>query len=423
MKFFENFDEKLSPIVAKLDSNKYVNAMKEGMFLSMPIMMIGSVFALLMNFPISSFGSLMASVFGDGWMMPLLIGYFCTISVCSLMVLFGVTRALAKNYGLNEIYTVAIAFVAYIIIMPVETGSLSLPGNCGTGNTLIAIIVAIATVEIVHFVEAHGWTIKLPKEVPAFVAKSFNSLVPDFFVVVIFMIVRIIFANTSYGYFDTFVMSVIAAPLNGLTTSVFGFVIITAIGNLTYWFGISPGTIGSIFSPFLTANTGLNSEAFSAGLPGVAIIDDQFRDMVTCIGGSGSTLAFCILMLVIAKSKQLKAVGKVALVPSIFNVNEPIAFGTPIVFNVRLIIPFLIAPAVNTFITYGACAAGIVPISHGLSMPFTIPFVIKGFLNFGWQGAVLMCLLVVIDGLIYLPFFKSYDADLCKSEAAASEEE
>ncbi|MBR0137563.1 MAG: PTS sugar transporter subunit IIC [Erysipelotrichaceae bacterium] len=244
MKFFENFDEKLSPLVAKLDSNRYVNAMKEGMFVSMPVMMIGALFALLMNFPISGFADLMTNLFGPGYFEYLLVGYFCTISVCSLLVLFGVSRALAKTYDLNEIYSVAIAFVAYIIIMPVETASLSLPGNCGTGNTLIAIIVAILTVEIIRFVTVRGWTIKMPKEVPPFVAKSFNSLVPDFFVVGVFMLIRIIFKQTSYGYFDVFVMSVIAAPLKGLTTSMIGFIIITAVGNLTYWFGISPGTIG-----------------------------------------------------------------------------------------------------------------------------------------------------------------------------------
>ena len=145
--------------------------------------------------------------------------------------------------------------------------------------------------------------------------------------------------------------------------------------------------------------------------------------MVTCIGGSGSTLAFCFAMLLLAKSKQLKAVGKVALIPSIFNVNEPIAFGTPIVFNVRMLIPFLLTPAVNTTTSYLACKVGLVPISHGLSMPFTIPFFIKGLLNFGWQGCILMFLLVVVDFFIYLPFLRSYDKDLCKQEALAAEEE
>lgn len=423
MKLFENFNEKLSPIIGKLDSNRYINALKEGMFIAMPIMMIGSVFSLIMNFPVPAFNTFIASVFGDGWVNNILVGYFCTMGLAALLMLLGISRSLAKAYEMNEVFTISASIVAYLLIMPINGDSLSIPGSFGTGQILVTLIVGIVAVEILHFVEKHGWTIKLPKEVPAFVAKSFSSLIPEFILVAIFFTIRCLFTLTPYGDLSSFIMGVIAAPLGILATSVPGIIVLIVISNITYWFGISPGTIGSLFEPFLLMGTAANSEAFVKGIAGTHIFDSAFRDQFTCIGGSGCTLALVIGMVFFAKSKQNKSVGKMSLIPAIFNVNEPVAFGAPIVFNLRLLLPFIIAPTVGILIAYAAMSIGLVPVSNGVVLPFTIPVGIKAFLNYGWQGTVLQLFILVIQIFIYLPFFKAYDKDLLKKEKLSQEEQ
>lgn len=421
MKFSEKLQEKLGVAVGYLDSNRYINALKEGMFLAMPIMMIGSVFALLMNFPIAAFTQFVTGLFGDKWFSTILTGYFCTMGMAGLMFLIGIARSLADTYGMNTTYTIAATVVAYVLLMPLNGDAISVIGSFGTSQILTVLIVSIIAIEILNFVEKRGWTIKLPKEVPAFVSKSFSSLIPQFILIVAFVLIRVLFSLTPYGTIDAFIMGVIAAPLGKLATSVPGIVLLIVICNLTYWFGISPGTIGSMFEPFLLANTAANSLAFMETGKGVAIMDSAFRDQITCIGGSGGTLGLVICMLLFAKSKQNKEVGKLSAIPAIFNVNEPIVFGAPIIFNLHLLVPFILSPVVSIVIAYACMYFGIVPISNGVQLPFTIPVGLKAFFNYGWQGTVLQLLLVVVQVFVWLPFFKAYDSSLVKKESESNE--
>ncbi|MCH1941955.1 PTS sugar transporter subunit IIC [Holdemania massiliensis] len=421
MKFLDHFEERLSGIVGWLDSNRYINALKEGMFLAMPVMMIGSLFALLMNFPIPAFTQFVVSLFGDAWNSTILTGYFCTMGMVGLLFLIGISRSLAKAYEMNEVYTISAVLIAYVLIMPFNGDAISVIGCFGTSQILTVLIVSIIAVELLHFIEKRGWTIKLPKEVPAFVSKSFSALIPEFLLIFVFLMIRVIFGLTPYGYLDAFIIGVISAPLGKLATSVPGIILLIVISNVTYWFGISPGTIGSIFEPFLLANTAANNLAYLNGSTGTAILDSCFRDQITCIGGSGGTIGLVICMLIFARSKQNKAVGKMSAIPALFNVNEPVVFGAPVIFNIRLLVPFVLSPVVSIIIAYLSMMTGLVPVSNGIQLPFTIPIGLKAFFNYGWQGTLLQLGLVVVQVLIWMPFFKAYDKDLIKKEAAAVE--
>lgn len=145
------------------------------------------------------------------------------------------------------------------------------------------------------------------------------------------------------------------------------------------------------------------------------------------MGGSGSTtLGLCLMLLFLARSQQFKSLGKLAIGPQIFTMNEPLTFGIPIVLNPLMVIPFTIVALVLTLMAYGSMAVGMVPYPNGINIPWTTPPIIAGCLVSGWQGALLNVVQIIVSALIYYPFFQAADnkaiADERNMEAALDEE-
>ena len=137
------------------------------------------------------------------------------------------------------------------------------------------------------------------------------------------------------------------------------------------------------------------------------------------VGGSGATLGLTILMLTLAKSEQLKAIGKAEIVPALFNINEPLIFGLPIVYNPALAIPFMLAPMASAAIAYLAISMRIIP-SVIVQMPWPTPVGLGAFISFGgsFTAALVAIVCALVATIIYFPFFKKYDKQLCEEEAA-----
>jgi cellobiose PTS system EIIC component len=180
--------------------------------------------------------------------------------------------------------------------------------------------------------------------------------------------------------------------------------------------------VSSVAYPFWMAQLAANDAALKAGAPLPGIVCEPFFHMFTHIGGSGITWPLTIMFLFSA-SKQLKSLGKIELIPAVFNINEPIIFGAPLVLNPRMFIPFILAPAVTVTINYIAFATQIVP-RIVFQPPFTVPVFFGGLIATGgyWQGAVLQLVNLIVAGLIYYPFFKSYEKELVENEKKAERE-
>jgi PTS system cellobiose-specific IIC component len=168
--------------------------------------------------------------------------------------------------------------------------------------------------------------------------------------------------------------------------------------------------------PIWLALTADNAAAFAAGKALPHIVNYQFYSNFMKIGGFGSTFGLALLLLFTAKSSQYKALGKLAIAPGFFGINEPIIFGLPIVLNPIMMIPFIIVPLVMAVIAYFAMSTGMVPYTNGTNIPWTTPPVIAGFLVSGWRGAVLNIVQIAISAAIYYPFFKSVDRLAYKKE-------
>lgn len=130
------------------------------------------------------------------------------------------------------------------------------------------------------------------------------------------------------------------------------------------------------------------------------------------------TFALVLLMLFRARSKQMKQLGKLSFGASLFNISEPIVFGTPIVMNPTLLIPFILAPLVSVIITYLAMDFGWVARPNGVLVPWTTPVLISGYLATGGKisGMVLQAVNIIVAMCIYYPFFRVWDKKKAQEE-------
>lgn len=259
----------------------------------------------------------------------------------------------------------------------------------------------------------------MPAGVPPTVVQSFAALIPAGIVMIVFFAVNAAFVACGTDAF-TFIFTFLQTPLLGLGDTLGAMVIAYIFLHLFWFFGVNGGSVvGAVFNPILTTLGLENLEAYKAGTELPHIITQQFQDLFATFGGCGSTLSLLIAMLLFCKSKRITELGKLALVPGIFGINEPIVFGLPIVLNPTILIPFMLVPTLNIVITYFVMNMGIVPPCNGINVPWTCPVIISGFLATNWVGSVLQGLLLILGVFVYMPFIKIMDKQYMQDEAAA----
>ena len=206
-------------------------------------------------------------------------------------------------------------------------------------------------------------------------------------------------------------------PLNSLGGSVWSLVVLILVQMLLWFFGIHgsnviSGVITAVYLPMATAN--LEAYAASKALPN--ILCNTFYDTFSGIGGAGGTLSLCIVILLFAKSKQNKTMGKLGIIPGLFTINEPVVFGYPLIMNPLMAIPFILTPIVQTLVAYFSMYIGLVPRFTGVQVPWCMPIILKPLLAGGWQAAILQVVCIFIGCLIWYPFFKVSDKQRYEQE-------
>lgn len=425
-KFVNGLQDKLGPIAIKLDSNRYLSAIKNGFFIAMPLLIIGSMFLLVTQLPIDAFNDFMASTFGAGWSDPFLQVYNMTMNVMTIFVILGIAAELAKYYDVDRFSAQASAFAAFLVLTPITTtdeGSFLPMTNFGASGLFVGMITAILATEVFRFVIQRGWVIRMPESVPSNVSKSFSALIPGVFVVVIFVIVRGIFAMTAYETAHNFIFEVLQTPLLALGSSLPATLIILLFEGLLWSFGIHGSNIvGAVMQPIWLALTVENATAYANGTALPHIVNYQFYSNFVKLGGAGATFGLAIACLVFSKSSQFKTLGRLSIAPGMFNINEPLTFGVPIVLNPIMLIPYILCPLILCLVSYAAMATGLVPLTNGANLPWTMPPVIAGFILCGWRGAVLQIVEIFISFALFYPFFKMEDAKAYKVEMEGAEE-
>src|SRR5699024_5148317 len=185
--------------------------------------------------------------------------------------------------------------------------------------------------------------------------------------------------------------------------------LIWILSNFIWFFGIHGIVIVSIVNPILISIDLENLEHTSAGTEPIHIIGKNFTNVYGGMTGAGIIMGLIILMTFFAKSKQYRTLGKLSIVPDIFSIAEPAIFGTPIVLNLVLIIPFVLIPTISILVAFFLTKIGILPILSGIQLPWSTPVILQGFLLGGWRVALYQIFLLAFSAIVYYPFFQVLD--------------
>lgn len=421
----EKIADKLLPIATKLSTQRHLSAVKDSFIISMPLVMAASLFilinALAVNFFKTEALSGLATIVNQG-----------TLGVLSVLIAFMTASNLADYYlrnkpelvnsGFTKMHAGGLAIALMFMLMPTTqqivvegiTDSATISGMfsqdlTSSSGLIYSILTALIGTEIfARFASVKVLRIKMPDNVPPAIEKSFNALIPEFITITIFAV--IVFGLDKYFglTIPALVTAIISKPLSGFVLSSLGLIFLQFISDLLWVFGIHGSPILSPIrtAPMLEALTE-NISASGANLPIPNIVTEPFMNMYGLIGGGGCVLALIIAIFIVSRRKDHKTVAKLGLVPSLFNISEPIMFGLPVVMNPIFMIPAIIIPSINLVIAYIFTNLNIVGRVIA-QVPWITP---PGFYAFFATGgdimaAILSIALLALDVLIYIPFVK-----------------
>ncbi len=421
--FTRILEEKFLPIAAKIQQNRYLMSLRDGLVMSLPLMIVGSFTIIIAEMPVDAYQNMMLSVFGDNWKwFNWGVIFASTMGLVGMIASVGVSYALIKSYDKPALPGAVISLSGFFILLHQMEGGGYATQFLGSQGLFAGMVVAIITAKVYVFVLDKGWTIKLPEQVPPAISNQFLALTPAAITTVMWTAVRFGFAHTGYITFSDFILQVLQVPLTAVGTGIAG-TAVAVFFNSAFWFvGIHGAAIvGSVFNPIWQAATLDNLAAFQAGTDIPNIVTAEFISNLIYQGGSGATLSLAFIMAFLAKSQQIQYIGRLSIAPGLFNINETVTFGLPIIMNPMMMLPFFVAPLVITFISYFAIASGLVGRLPGLAAPWTMPIILSGFYIGNGDVRVVLLQIVnfVITGLIYFPFIAAWDKKKYAEEQGA----
>ena len=419
-KFTTLLNEKLSGPMAKLANQRHLRAIRDGIVATLPLIIVGSFFLIVANPPLPESWGIYQ--FLTGHAAQIVLPYRMTMYIMTLYAVFGIGNSLAKSYDLDGLSGGILAEIAYLLtIVPVNvtvddagvTGFVIPMAKLGSAGLFVGIITSIIAVEIYRFMDKKGIKITMPDAVPPAVARSFENLIPTAVVILLIGSITYWIGFDWHGF-----MSTLVAPLVDASDSLGSVILIVFLTCFFWCFGIHGASIvGSLARPVWLILLEKNATALAQGQAMPNVAPEPFYQWFIWIGGAGCTIGLAILMAFKSKSSYAKNLGKTVFAPACFNINEPIIFGTPIVLNPTLMIPFILSPVVCAIIAYICTTIGLVS-RVSVTAPWTLPGPIGAYLATGgdWRAAVLNVVLIIISTVIYYPFFKMWDNELLAEE-------
>ena len=426
MEKFQHFmEETVVPVGQKIATQRHLAAVRDGLTILIPITVIGGFAMLLAMPPVPAsitepsnffYAFLLAwKAFASEHAATLLLPYYLTIGAISIYVVCGVSYQLAKSYKMNGINNMIMALLVYLCVsgaFDMSTNSINV-AMLGAGYMFAAMVIGLLVVEINRFFAKHNIVIKLPDSVPPNVAAPFNVLLPGAANVILFIALDSLIKMMTGAGLASLVYTIFQ-PLMKAGTSLPAWWIFNIVPTIFWWFGIHGGNmVGVVLTPITTAGLAANAEAVAAGQAPQYILAGSVNGI---FGNWITYLAMNIVILLFAKSKQARSVSKIAIVPSMFNINEPSIFGLPTVLNVYTLIPMLLGTVINSSIYWFAASANLCGKFY-VTLPFTVPGPLAAWLGTGDFRTVIVWLIVfVIDLLLITPFIMTYDRQLLKAE-------
>ena len=427
----EKLDKILSPIGAKVGNQIHLKSISNGMMMTLPLIVVGSIFLILANPPVNPdlvnpetaniFMKFMLSwkEFAVDNYQTLTTPYNMTMGIVGMMSAFAIAYCLASEYKMKASISGLISTAMFLMICAPSVDGAIATNFLGADGLFIAIIIGLSSVEVTRFVESNGWQFKFPDTVPPAVTAFVNSLLPLLLnIIVLYGINILIISNIGISIPEA-IMKVLTPALS-VVDNIWGYLAIITLGNVLWLLGVN-GT--SIIFPIVFAlgiqNTGINADLVAKGQdPRVIMNLQMFRFAI--LGGAGNTLGLTLLMMK-SKSAHLKSLGRLGIVPGVCGINEPIIFGGPIVFNPILAIPFIVTPIITVGLGYLAQVMGLITPGYLVDPSFTPFFAQAYFSSMDWRNVLFVFGLVILSIVIYYPFFKIYEKNMLAQEGVSSD--
>lgn len=420
--------EKVAPISNMISNEPHLAALRDGLVNLVPYTVIGGFATLLASPPVDP-----KLVKPTNWFFKILLGWYywakansqalltpynLSIGIISVYVVLGVAYQLAIHYKMSAFPTCLVSLMSFLCIaspLTVDKAGqwhITLSG-LSSNSMFTAIVVALLSVQICHFMGTHKMTIKLPDTVPANVTAPFEAMTPLVVNIIIWMVL------------DSFSKSIFHAGLSNLIFKIFepilhvgvslpAMMFLSELALMFWFFGIhGDNMIGAVITPIVTANIVQNMQEYSAGKPITNIFANNFHFIF------GEAVVYCAIlwsMLIFAKSPQLHALSRFALPANLFNINEPQVFGIPTVMNLLTFIPSFICLLLDLPIAYFATILGIMN-KTVLSLPWTMPAPLYAIIStLDWRAGIIWLIEFFLDLTIMIPFMKMYDKQLIEEE-------
>lgn len=419
----ENMMNNVLKFASKIQENKYLDAISKGLMGTLPILMIGSIALLLAVLPIDAWKSFVSTI---GLTPYLLAASTVTTSCMAIYSAFLMGNRLATTLHENGVTAGIISIFAFLVVTPLNEGALNM-NYMGAQGLFTAIFASLAATRIYcALMKCEKLKIKMPESVPPVISNTFSSIFPCLFTGAIMIAIATIFSFTPWGSIAEMIYTLVASPLNALGGSVWSLVVIVLVQMLLWFFGIHGSlVVGTVIQAVYMPMALDNMAALQNGTPVNElpnILGNTFYSLYAGIGGAGGTLSLLIVMILFGKAKKNKELAKLAIIPGLFTINEPIVFGYPLILNPVMAIPFISVPIIQILVAYAAMATGIVPPLTGVQVPFGVPVIFGAFIGGSWQAAVLQVVCVAIGVLVWFPFFKVSDNQDYKLELGEVEE-
>ena len=421
-KFAEKIANFVEPVAEWVQKMKFLIALSETMQALLPITVIGSFACLFAFLGVDSWQAFI-------WAHPILAMGFMnaqswTLSIIALYTVAVLPYMYAKKLEMDEpLSCVPLAIAAFLLLTPTELYTAIPTTWLGHTGMFTAFIVAFVVVRFVKLCQDKNITIKMPEGVPHYIEATFAVLIPAFVIVFCSTFIGQALSNTSAGSIHQIIYTFIQAPLLNLGSSFGGTLVQEFAMTLAMFCGIHGSSVVPWQDAMVTALNEENAAAIAAGKSIPNIIGSGSMNIIQ-MGGIGATLGLAILMVIFCKSKRYQQLSRVALVPQIFNIGEPLLFGIPIMLNPVLFLPYMGGVLANTLIVYFSIASGLVGRPNGVNPSWTLPGPLQGLVAISTpvRGMILALVVLAVDMLIWYPFIRMIDRQALEEEAAGNEQ-
>ncbi|RRR81018.1 PTS cellobiose transporter subunit IIC [Streptococcus pneumoniae] len=383
--------------------------MRDGITLTIPLLLIGSLLMVIASFPIPGWEKYLGDIGVADYLWK---GVDSSFGLLGLVASFGIAYFMARQYKVDGIPAGIVSLSSFITVTPFITGEAGagMPtAFMASKGLFVAMILGLINGYIYQWFINHNIQIKMPDGVPPAVSKSFSAIIPGAVTIVGWLIVYATLDKLSLPNLHEIAQGALGGPLGLLGNNVIGLLILIFLNSSFGFVGLHGGNVvNAVMKPLWLANLDANKVAYQTGETLPNIFTSVFMDNFVFIGGGGATIGLVLALGYLAHkkkaSKQLKTLAPITVIPGLFNINEPAMFGVPIVLNILLLVPFILAPMFNLLVAWGAMASGLVPLTY-TDPGWTMPPVISGLLATGSiSGSLLQIVLIVLDVLLYLPF-------------------